>query len=254
MEKGTTKPVTSLYMIRHGEGIYQVEKIVAGPRGDGGLSPLGRRQAERLRDRLAGTGEIKADVLIASTLPRAYETAQIIAPALGLVVQPDDEVQEMRPGEADGLTFEAADQKYGPFPDFRLEPFANNTPGAENWPQFVLRVATALTRITRQHEGKTIVVVCHGGVIDSSLTYFFGLSTVHLPPVLLDTHNTAITHWERGYAFRPQHSNLWRLVSYNDDLHLRGLDRNQAIPWSALAGEPLVGQDAPALPLPTEEN
>ena len=42
------------------------------------------RQAERLRDRLAATGEIRADVLLSSTLLRASQTAELVAPALGL--------------------------------------------------------------------------------------------------------------------------------------------------------------------------
>src|SRR4051794_29958771 len=102
--------MTDLYIIRHGEGDYQVRKIVPGPKGDKGLSDLGRQQARRLHDRLAATSEIKADVLIASSLPRARETAEIIAPALGLPVLLDDDLQELRPGETDGLTFAEADE------------------------------------------------------------------------------------------------------------------------------------------------
>ncbi len=95
---------TNLYLIRHGEAVVNVKPIVGDMRGDTGLTPLGVTQAERLRDRLAATGEISADVLIASTMPRARQTAEIIAPALGLPILWDDDVQEMRSGEADGMT------------------------------------------------------------------------------------------------------------------------------------------------------
>jgi len=82
--------VTHLYLIRHAEAVSNVEPIIAGMRGDTGLTAHGVAQAERLRDRLAA-GEIAADVLIASTLPRAQQTAEIIAPALGLPIIWDDE-------------------------------------------------------------------------------------------------------------------------------------------------------------------
>lgn len=64
-------------------------------------------QAERLRDRLARTGEITADVLIASPLPRARQTAEMLAPALGLMVTLDAEMEEWR-NEDGSLSNEAA--------------------------------------------------------------------------------------------------------------------------------------------------
>src|SRR5262249_22253167 len=75
--------MTNLYLIRHADYTFGLED---GKYRDLGLTPLGVKQAELLRDRLATTGEIKADVLIASTMPRARQTAEILAPALGLPV------------------------------------------------------------------------------------------------------------------------------------------------------------------------
>ena len=100
----TNQSLTNLYLVRHGEAFSNVEPIIGGMHGDKGLTPLGIKQAEKLRDRLAATGEIPADVLIGSTLPRARQTTEIIAPALGLPIIWDDDVQEMNPGEADGMT------------------------------------------------------------------------------------------------------------------------------------------------------
>ena len=91
--------MTQLYLIRHAEAMAAVKDFV----GDGGLTPLGILQAERLRDRLTASKEIEADVFIASTFPRARQTAEIIAPALGVPLAIDDSIQELRPGEADGI-------------------------------------------------------------------------------------------------------------------------------------------------------
>ena len=51
--------VTRLVLVRHAESMATVRRIVGGPRSCTGLSELGRRQAEALRDRLARTGEVR---------------------------------------------------------------------------------------------------------------------------------------------------------------------------------------------------
>lgn len=67
--------------------------------------PDGAGQAEALADRLARTGELAdASVLLASVLPRAVETAEIVAPALGgLEVTQACDFCELHVGAADGL-------------------------------------------------------------------------------------------------------------------------------------------------------
>lgn len=234
--------MTHLYLIRHGEAMGAVQHRILDQTGECGLSPLGREQATRLRDRLAATHEIAADVLIASTFARARETAEIIAPALGLPVTLDDEVQEVRAGAADGLSWEEFDVRYGR-PEGR-HPFMAVAPGGENWAQFNVRVGAALHRITSDHAGKTIVIACHGGVVDVSFLQFLGISPLVRYRFEFYTHNTAITHWqqvERRGEVR------WRLQSYNDDLHLR-----DHIRWLGVSATAATGADGTSLPLPTE--
>lgn len=243
--------MTNLYLIRHGESFPNVQPIVGGMLGDAGLTPLGVAQAEHLRDRLAATGEIAADVLIASTLPRARQTAEIIAPALGVPIMFDDEVQELRPGIADGMHVAEAQAQFG-VPDFDEDPFRPIAPGGENWGQFTLRVGTAINRITREHEDKTIVIVCHGGFIDSSFVYFFDMPTMLLTRTRLYTQNTSITHWERATR-KKNGARFWRLLGYNDVAHLRDIGAQESISWEDAAAEPVTGSDKPAVPLPTEK-
>lgn len=243
------KTMTHLYLIRHGEAVVNVQPIMGGMRGDVGLTPRGVAQAERLRDRLAATHEIKADVLIVSTLPRARQTAEIIAPALGVPMTFDDDVQELRIGEADGLSLKEAWDRFG-VPDFRKYPFRPIAPGGENWGQFILRVGATLDRIAREHRGKTVVIVCHGGVIDGSFIYFFGINSLSLPEVELFTHNTSITHWEQHHL---DGIARWRLRVYNDTTHLRDIGAVEGIRWTSFKPEPDTGTGRPSVPLPTEE-
>jgi probable phosphoglycerate mutase len=69
---------TRIVLVRHGESIVTVRRVLGGPRTCVGLSDLGKLQAAKLRDRLATTKEIAADVLISSAYPRAFQTADIV--------------------------------------------------------------------------------------------------------------------------------------------------------------------------------
>src|SRR5215472_14867116 len=126
--------MTKLYLIRHGEASGALDHTI----GDSELSRLGVIQAERLRDRLAATHEIEADILLASTLKRARQTAEIIAPALNLNVILEESLQEMKVGEAEGLSEDEYKAKFGVV-DFDKTPFRPIAPGGEYWGQFMLR-------------------------------------------------------------------------------------------------------------------
>jgi probable phosphoglycerate mutase len=207
--------MTDLYLIRHGDHMIGLKD---GKYSDLGLTPLGVRQAERLRDRLAATGEIKADVLIASPLPRARQTAEILADALGVPVVLDAEVEEWR-NEDGSLSEEAFMERVMATPDAQV-PFARWIPGCENWLEFSIRAASALERIVREHADQTSVVVCHGGIIEVSLSLFFGLSGAPLRRLNIDSGNTSITHWQRVVP-PPGFLSEWLLERYNDCSHLR---------------------------------
>ena len=211
--------MTHLYLIRHGEAISAVDQTIANTM----LSPLGVTQAERLRDRLASTGEIKADVLISSTLLRAKQTATIIAPALGLPIIFNDDIQEWYEGDVDGIPAETYLAAFKAIP-VEQRPFLQWLPSAESWVQFVLRACTSLNRITQEYEGKTIVIVCHGGIIDASFRFFLGLSTTRYDGGRFNPENTSITSWVK--ASRDLRPLSWILERYNDVVHLHELAKS----------------------------
>jgi 2,3-bisphosphoglycerate-dependent phosphoglycerate mutase len=237
--------LTNLYLIRHGEAINALE----GKIGNSGLSPLGMIQAERLRDRLAATKEIKADILISSTLHRAHQTAQIVAPAFDLPIVLDDTIQELRPGEAEGMTIEEYKEAFGKV-DFEVDPYHPMAPGGESWADFMLRVGSALHRITHEHAGKTIVLFCHGGVIDGSFLYFFKISSWTIPAAHFFTRNTSITHWQQGKM--EDNKKYWQLMKYNDAFHLHDIGSEATIPWRQLLPRPASDTDRPTVPIQTE--
>ncbi|MFN8420047.1 MAG: histidine phosphatase family protein [Anaerolineae bacterium] len=163
--------MTHLYLIRHADYIYDV---VDGqyPRRDQGLSKEGIRQAELLRDRLSQTREIKPNVFISSTQRGAHETAQIIASAIGLPIILDHDVEEWRSDDG-SLSDDEFFSRWQQTPDAQ-KPYYRWYEGGENRMEFTLRVHQALNRILDHYEGKTILVLSHGAVIQTSFVYFFG--------------------------------------------------------------------------------
>jgi probable phosphoglycerate mutase len=208
---------TNLYLIRHGEGHSNVEKLLSGIQTDRGLTERGVAQAEALARRLA-RAEIAADVLYASTLPRARMTAELVAPALKLPINWDDELHELRPGEADGLPIEEARARFAGFEGFLREPFTPIAPGGESWAAFQMRASAALERLILRHPDQTIVVVAHGGIIEASFMYLLQLAPQARARAAFHVANTAITHWR--YLTSRGGRMEWRLVAHNDHQHL----------------------------------
>jgi probable phosphoglycerate mutase len=208
---------TRLVLVRHGESQAAVNQVVGGHAGCKGLTPLGRDQAALLRDRLARTGELAgATALYASVLPRAIETAEIIAPAVGpgdLAVKQECGVCETHPGEGDGLGWQEFSDRFGnPWGQW-FRPFA---PGAESWASFMARAGEALHDIARTHAGETVVVACHGGVIEASLVAFGQLPMAG--PTEWRVDYTSLTEWVLADGERD--TKRWRLYRFNDTAHL----------------------------------
>ncbi len=218
--------VTRIVLVRHGESRATVDGIVGGHAGCKGLSEHGVRQAEALRDRLAATGEVRADVLLASVLPRAIETAEIIAPALGdpAIVQ-DCDLCELHPGECDGMTWDEYLRNYRP-EGWSFDPDVPMAPGGESATEFRSRVTATLARLAEEHRGRTVVIACHGGIIDGSMVGLLDVPVAGSIHALFDTANTSLTEWQRREADRRDGASArWRLVRYNDAAHLATLSR-----------------------------
>lgn len=209
--------VTDLYLIRHGEAVSNVEPVIAGIRSDQGLTERGRHQAGLLEERLRAE-QMGADVLYVSTLRRALDTGQYVARALQLPAQETDDLHELRPGDADGLTIEEWRARTdGEVPP--RDPFQPFSPGGESWGAFLLRAGAALSRLVARHEDQTVVAVCHGGVLEASFYLAFGLGA-SAQRVAFDPLNTSITHWRHRRG--PQGDSSWTLVTFNDAGHLAG--------------------------------
>jgi len=200
--------------VRHGQGEVNVSGRIGGPIGCSGLTETGRRQVAAMAHRLSASAELAgADALYASILPRAIETAAILAPALGQradEVIEDCSLCELHPGEADDLIWEDYIERYE-VPDWDADPSLPLAPGGEAWNGFVDRAADALEALAAAHPGQLVVVATHAGVIEAAVLRFVGASPPGGPHrrLRLQTAHASLSEFEAS-------AGRWRLRRYND--------------------------------------
>ncbi len=212
-------PDTRLILVRHGESEVTVRRVLGGMKSCTGLSELGRRQSMALRDRWKAGGEPAVHALYSSPLPRAIETAEILNEALGgLEIEIEDDLEELRPGDADGVRFDELEERFGVV-DFRTRPDRPMAPNTETSIRFHYRTALALEKVVAGHLGQTVLLCCHGGVVDVAFRHFLDLP--RHPNFDLWTLNTSLT--EFAVDDHGDRRGRWRLVRYNDHAHLAGL-------------------------------
>lgn len=216
--------------MRHGESNVTVNRVIGGFRTCSGLSDLGREQAAQLRDRWTTKPEFTPDVLIASNFARAIETAEIISAAFVEHHGPqfaefehDPLFGEHDPGPiVDGMSYVEFGERYPEALDWfeAGDPFLTAFPEGETVAAFQFRVGLAVRRVLDRYPDKTVVVACHGGVIEAILR--FALKAPPMGAFRVQPLNTSITEL---VLVKPS---LWHLVRFADAAHLVGLPASTA--------------------------
>ena len=150
---------TRLLLARHGETDWNRVGRWQG-HADPPLNERGRRQAAELADRLAGDG---IAAVYSSDLARADQTARVVADRLGLDVVQDPGLREIDVGSWSGLTRAEVEQRF-PVGYARWLGGEIGHDG-ETREQLASRVIDAARTIAGRHEGETVLLVTHGGVI-----------------------------------------------------------------------------------------
>jgi probable phosphoglycerate mutase len=206
--------MTHIYFIRHGATDAHANSFAAPA-----LSIKGIEQVERLRDRLARGGDLEPiDALITSPNPPAWETAKIIAPALGLPVRVYSPLGEW-PDAALGM--EGGRRHLGR----HYYPFVFQSPAHDIRTPLMIRACRALYEITSTYAGQTVMLVAPKWVLEATILYFLGMTVLRAAYSLVDIEHTSITHW---HYFGFGDHGTWILEQYNDAAHLQG--------WAAREG------------------
>jgi len=155
---GPSVQSTSLVLVRHGVTTFSIEKRFSGV-GDPPLIEQGRLQAKAVAERLAGRGGI--DLIVSSPLSRCRETASIVASAVGLPVEYDEDLRELDFGAWEGLTFAAVQERWPRELDMWLGDTSISPPNGESLDTLRFRVSVAQQRLVNRHRGRTVCVVTH---------------------------------------------------------------------------------------------
>lgn len=149
-----------MLLIRHGESTWNAVRRWQG-QADPPLTERGEQQAVDAVVGAAGHGPYIT--VVTSTLQRAQRTGELLASGLGVsLADPVEALAERAAGEWEGLTRDQINERYVGYLDEGRRP-----PGYEVDEHVVRRAAVALVELAGRHDGESLIVVSHGGVINA---------------------------------------------------------------------------------------
>lgn len=154
-----------IWLARHGETAYNAERRFQGQ----GAVPLSERGLEQARELAGQAAGHDFASLWSSPLPRARQTAEVIAARLGLEIRDEPRLMETDAGEWTDRPFadvEASDPER--FAGFVAGDTDFAFPGGESFRDQQRRVVAALEAI-REHGPLPALVVCHRNSIRLAL-------------------------------------------------------------------------------------
>jgi probable phosphoglycerate mutase len=156
---------TRFCLVRHGETDWNAERRLQGHT-DIELNARGIAQAEQMARALKRINLV-FDVLYTSDLQRAAKTAKAIEDLYKISAITSAALRERHLGALQGLTTDEAPNLE---PELWQSHLSRNTKEnlrtGESIQQFADRIHLALEQIRKQHLGKTILLVSHGGALD----------------------------------------------------------------------------------------
>ena len=173
-----------LYAARHGQTQWNVENKICG-RTDVPLTEVGMEQAKALAENAKGLG---LDLIIASPLLRARQTAGAVAEACGVEILLDDRLMEQNYGIYEG------EDRFHPGFLANKRCFAYRYPGGESMMQLAARVYAVLEDVKRQYSDKKVLLVCHNGICRVIHSYFCDVSNEEFAEFSMD--NAAIREYQ----------------------------------------------------------
>ena len=158
----------NVYVTRHGESRWNVEGKVQGIT-DTPLTDKGREQARELALRIKAD-DPGIDLIIASTLSRADETARILSEITGIPMESEPRLIEQNFGEYEGHEWK---KHPGVFHEAKKQ-FAYDYNGGESMLKLGQRIFNLLDDIHERmiREKKTFLLVTHGGIVRMINAYF----------------------------------------------------------------------------------
>ena len=166
--------MTRLILVRHGQSFANLERISSGQL-DFPLTELGHKQAKAIANALLSNHHI--DVIYASDLRRAVDTATPTAEQLGLPIHTDRRLREIDTGEWAGLPFEVREARNpNEYRTLREDYSHMRFPGGESIAEVYRRVVECVLEITKKHNGQCVMITAHAGALRTFAAYVHGFA------------------------------------------------------------------------------
>lgn len=167
-----------LILVRHGESLGNRERIFAVRPSELPLTELGYRQAREVAQEIAL--RFQPEVVVASPYLRARETARVIGEILKLPAEIEPNLYEREVGVFQGQSYDsiynAADFDFA-------RPWKWRPKEGESYEDVKARVGPILDRLVKNHPTKDVVIVSHGGVMQTLWAHVTGSwSGISAPP------------------------------------------------------------------------
>lgn len=204
---------TRFWLIRHGETQWNADRRLQGWL-DIPLSAVGVQQARQLGSYLRSPSfGAKIDLVVASDLTRAYDTARDAAGHFGLPIERHAGLRERCYGVYEGQDWALLNGKHeGGLPVNFRDPDQAIEQG-ETLRVFSSRIAQAFEGLAQDHIGKNVMVFSHGGVIDIAwrIANKLPLDAVRPDPILNASINQFAIDADRGW-----HMHEWGQTEHLD--------------------------------------
>lgn len=204
-------PTHFITLVRHGESDGNATMVIQGQL-NYSLSKRGREQINHLANRWAAE-ERTYDLIIASSLRRAADSAQILSQRLNIPVEIDNVWRERNVGKIQGLNWRQAEERF-PLPT-HLHPYTPvGETGESQWALW-LRAGHAVESLLLRPPGRYLVV-SHGGLLNLVMYAILGISLHGF------YQGPRFSFGNAGFAdleyFPQQHR--WSVRCLNDQMHL----------------------------------
>lgn len=202
--------MTKLLLIRHAQSLWNLENKAQG-HSDSPLTELGIKQSEMLAKYLR---DINIAKIYSSNLGRALNTAKIISKNIGISIEEVANLKEIMLGEWEGMTGEEIASKYkDTYHNWFRYPSKTLIPQGESIEDLKKRIIPTFNNIINKHDGETVAVVSHGGVI---ITFIAHLLKVDLDNIywMVEISNASLSMVEF------YENNHFRLLTLNNTAYL----------------------------------
>jgi probable phosphomutase (TIGR03848 family) len=179
--------VATLLLVRHGRTDAAGKRLTGWAPGVH-LNEDGRRQAERLVERLDG---IRVDAIYSSPLERCRETAAPLAKARRLSVHVRRSLIETGYGDWTGRSI-AQVRKTKLWRTVERVPSAMRFPGGESLLEVQARAVAQVNRIAQDHRKGIVVVVSHADPIRLVIAQVAGAHVDHLHRLVVDPGSISV--------------------------------------------------------------